>query len=76
MNPLAELDHLNLDAATQSQVAAWVQSLLDQAKQEADAQLQAKDIELQAKAAEIKRKDFKIEALTFELARLRGFSTA
>jgi len=60
----AELDQLNLDPAAKTQVAAMIQALLDQAKQEADAQLQAKD-------AEIKRKDFKIEALTFELARLR-----
>jgi hypothetical protein len=60
----AELDQLNLDPAAKTQVAAMIQALLEQAQQEADAQLQAKD-------AEIKRKDFKIEALTFELARLR-----
>lgn len=64
MKLCAELDQLNLDPAAKTQVTSMIHALLDQAKQEADAQLQAKD-------AEIKRKDFKIEALTFELARLR-----
>jgi len=63
MNPLIELDQLGLDPAAKIQVAAMIQSLLDQASQQA-AVLQAKD-------AEIKRKDVKIDALTFELARLR-----
>lgn len=71
MKLLAELDQLNLDPAAKTQVASMIHALLDQAKQEAGAQLQAKDVALQAKDAEIKRKDFKIEALTFELARLR-----
>jgi hypothetical protein len=42
----AELDQLNLDPAAKTQVAAMIQALLDQAKQEADAQLQAKDAEI------------------------------
>ncbi|MEQ1622805.1 MAG: IS66 family transposase, partial [Methylococcales bacterium] len=63
MNPLIELDQLGLDPAAKIQVAAMIQSLLDQASQQA-AVLQTKD-------AEIKRKDLKIDALTFELARLR-----
>jgi transposase len=71
MNPLIELDQLGLEAATKTQVAVMIQSLLDQANHQASAQLQAKDAQLQAKDAEIKRKDLKIDALTFELARLR-----
>lgn len=71
MNPLIELDQLGLDPAAKIQVAAMIQSLLDQANHQASAQLQAKDAQLQAKDAEIKRKDHKIDALTFELARLR-----
>jgi hypothetical protein len=71
MNPLIELDQLGLDPAAKIQVAAMIQSLLDQANHQASAQLQAKDAQLQSKDAEIKRKGFKIEALTFELARLR-----
>jgi len=78
MNPLIELDQLGLDPASQTQVAAMIQLLLDQANHQASEQLQAKGVErqiaqaaLQAKDDEIKRKDVKIEALTFELARLR-----
>ena len=63
MNPLAELDHLDLDTATKTKVAAVIQSLLDQANQDATT--------LQSKDALIKTKDIKIEALTFELAQLR-----
>lgn len=70
MNPLAELDQLNLDPAAKTQVAAVVQALLEQANQSV-AQLQAKDAELQAKNAEIEQKDFKIQALTLELAHIR-----
>jgi transposase len=78
MNPLIELDQLGLDPAAKTQVAAMIQSLLDQANHQASAQLQVKDAQLQiaqaalqTKDAEIKRKDLKIDALTFELARLR-----
>jgi hypothetical protein len=70
MNPLAELDHLNLDPATQTQVAAVVQVLLEQTQRDAEI-LRAKEVELQAKNAEIEQKDFKIQALTLELAHLR-----
>jgi len=63
MNPLAELDHLNLDPTAKTQVAAMIQALLDQAKQDAAA--------LQTKAAEIQSKDLKIQALTLELAHIR-----
>jgi transposase len=60
MKILEELDYLNLDAATKTQVATMIQSLLDQAKQEAEiyeSTLQAKDL--------------KIQALILELAHLR-----
>lgn len=63
MKLLAELDHLDLDPTAKSQVAALIQSLLDQAERDA-ALLQAKD-------AIIKAKDFKIEALTHEVAYYR-----
>lgn len=36
MNPLAELAHLNLDPATQAQVAAVVRALLEQAQRDAE----------------------------------------
>ena len=64
MNPIAELDHLDLNAAAKNQLAALIQSLIDQANKDAITQLQEKD-------ALIKAKDIKIEALTFELAHLR-----
>ena len=60
MKTLEELDNLNLDAATKTQVAAMIQSLLDQAKQEAETY----ESTLQAK-------DLKIQALVLELAHLR-----
>jgi len=53
MNPLAELDQLNLEPAAKTQVAALIQSLMEQ--QERDAKL-------------IQAKDVKIAALTHELA--------
>ncbi|MEQ1527747.1 MAG: IS66 family transposase [Methylococcales bacterium] len=56
MKSLAELDHLNLDPTAKSQVAALIQSLLDQTERD---------------AALIKAKDFKIEALTHEVAYYR-----
>ena len=56
MNPLAKLDHLNLNPAAKSEVAALIQSLLDQCERDAKT---------------IKAKDFKIEALTHELAHIR-----
>lgn len=61
MNSLAELDYLNLGSAAKAQIAALVQSLLDQQEHDANQLQQSKD-------AEIKAKDFKIEALTHELA--------
>jgi transposase len=63
MKSLADLDHLGLDPTAKAQVAAMVQSLLDQAERDA-ALLQSKD-------AIIKAKDFKIEALTHEVAYYR-----
>jgi len=53
MNPLAELDQLNLDPAAKSQVAAMLQALLEQTARDAKV-IQAKDV--------------KIAALTHELA--------
>jgi len=70
MNPLAELDQLNLDPAAKTQVAVMLQTLLEQAKQDAAA-LQTKDAALQTQAAEIQFKDQKIQALTYELAYIR-----
>lgn len=67
MNPLAKLDHLNLNPAAKSEVAALIQSLLDQADRDA-ALLQSQDAAINAKEAAIQAKDFKIEALTHELA--------
>lgn len=71
MNPLAQIDRLNLDHATRTQVAMVVQSLLDQAAEQHQATVNAKDAELAAKTAEIHRKDLKIQALTHELAHIR-----
>jgi len=82
MKPHAELNHLNLDPATKTQVAAMVQALIEQAQQEAiqasAAQLQVKDDELRAqrdllliKESVIKQKEIKIQALTHELLYLR-----
>lgn len=71
MNPFAELAQLRLDPAAQCEVAAVLESLLVQAKQEAADQLQTKDAQLQAKDAELRAKDLKIQALTLELAHLR-----
>ena len=56
MKSLAELDQLNLDPATKTQVAAMIQALLDQ--KENDAKI-------------IQAKDIKIEALTHEVAYYR-----
>ena len=56
MEILSQLDELNLDAAAKTQVVALVQSLMDQAKKDAE-NLQAKDL--------------KIQALILELAHLR-----
>ncbi len=56
MNPLAKLDHLDLNPAAKTQVAAMIQALLDQAKRDAKT---------------IQAKDFKIKALTHELAHIR-----
>ncbi|WGS86180.1 transposase [Methylomonas sp. UP202] len=60
MNPLAELDQLNLEPAAKTQVVAMLQALVEQAAQ--DAQTIAK------KDASIQAKDIKIAALTHELA--------
>ena len=56
MNPLAELDHLDLNPAAKTQMAAMIQALLDQVASDAKT---------------IRAKDCKIEALTHELAHIR-----
>lgn len=56
MKSLAQLDQLNLDAATKTQVADIVQTLLDQAEQAQQ---------------EIRAQELKIQMLTMELAHLR-----
>ncbi len=77
MNSLAELDQLDLDPAAKRQVAALVQSLLDQTERDAkllrlkEAEIQEKNAAILAKDSAIKAKDFKIEALTHELAHIR-----
>jgi transposase len=60
MNPLAELDRLNLEPAAKTHVAALLQALLDQAAWDAETR--------QANEAAIQAKDLKIAALTHELA--------
>lgn len=60
MNPLAKLDQLNLEPAVKTEVAALIQSLIEQA--ERDAKI------IQAKDAVIDAKGVKIAALTHELA--------
>ncbi len=72
MKSHAELDHLNLDPAAKTQVAAM------EAIQASAAQLQVKDDELRAqrdllliKESVIKQKEIKIQALTHELLYLR-----
>jgi transposase len=70
MNPLTELAHLNLDPDAKTQVAAVVQTLLEQAQRDAET-LRTQEAELQAKNAEIQAKDLKIQALTLELAHIK-----
>ena len=57
MKSLAELDYLNLDANTKTQVFDIVQTLLNQARQQAQQEIHAQTL--------------KIQALTLELAHLR-----
>ncbi len=57
MKSLAQLDQLNLDATTKQQVVDIVQTLLDQAQQQAQQEIRAQEL--------------KIQALTLELAHLR-----
>jgi hypothetical protein len=56
MKSLLELEQFDLESASQQQVAALVQALLEQVKKA---------------AAELQSKDEKIQALTYELAYLR-----
>jgi transposase len=70
MELLPELDQLDLDPATKTQVASVIQSLLEQGQRDAE-QLQAQEAVIQAKDGEIREKDFKIQALTHELAHIR-----
>jgi len=60
MKILDQLDKLNLDSAAKTQLAAWVQALLDQVKQEAEKY-----------ESDIQAKDLKIQALILEWAHLR-----
>jgi len=63
MKQLAELARLNLDPVARTQVEGMLQSLIEQAEQDAR-QLRIKDNEIQ-------QKDLKIQALTHELAHIR-----
>jgi len=56
MKSLLELEQFDLESASQQQVAALVQALLEQVKKA---------------ASELQSKDEKIQALTYELAYLR-----
>ena len=46
MKSLTQLDQLNLDAATKQQVADIVQTLLDQARQQAKQEIRAQEIKI------------------------------
>ncbi|KJV04940.1 transposase, partial [Methylocucumis oryzae] len=70
MKTLADIDRLDFEPATKSQVVDMIRVLLDQTVQDREL-LQLKDAQIQAKDAVIRAKDFKIEALTHELAHLR-----
>lgn len=67
MDVIAQLDRLNLDPAAKMALANSIQSLLEQAKREAE----KREADLKAKETEIQAKDLKIQALTLELAHLR-----
>ena len=47
MNPLAKLDQLNLEPAAKTEVAALIQSLIEQAERDAKI-IQAKDVKIAA----------------------------
>ncbi|NOR81350.1 MAG: IS66 family transposase [Methyloprofundus sp.] len=70
MELLPELNQLDLDLATKTQVASVIQPLLEQGQRDAE-QLQAQEAVIQAKDGEIREKDFKIQALTHELVHIR-----
>ncbi len=67
MNPLTELDQLNLEPAAKTQVAAMLQALIEQAVRNAQTIANQQE-RLQAKETVIQAKDLKIAALTHELA--------
>jgi len=77
MKTPAELTAFDLETATKTELAALVQSLLEQVQRDADT-LAAKDAEIKCNVAQIEAnkaviqaKDVKIEALTHELAHIR-----
>jgi transposase len=70
MKSLAELEHFDLNTASQSDMADMIQTLIAQVQRDAET-LSAKDAAIQAKDAAIRAKDFKIEALTHEIAYYR-----
>jgi transposase len=67
MNLLAELDQLNLEPAAKAQVAAMLQTLVEQAAQDAQTIANQQQL-LQTKDASLQAKEVKIAALTHELA--------
>jgi len=67
MNPLAELDQLNLEPAAKTQFAAMIQALIEQAAQDAQTIADQQRL-LQTKDSSLQAKDIKIAALTHELA--------
>lgn len=67
MNPLAELDQLNLNPAAKKQVAALLKGLTDRAEQDAQV-IEHQQQLLEAKDKSLQTKDIKITALTHELA--------
>jgi len=67
MNPLAELDQLNLEPAAKTHVAAMIQALVEQAAQDAQTIADQQHL-LQSKATSLQAK---VAALTHELAYYR-----
>jgi transposase len=67
MNPLADLDRLNLEPAAKTHIAGLLQALVDQVARDAET-LQAHAQTLADNEAVIQAKDLKIARLTHELA--------
>lgn len=71
MKMLEQLDHLQLDEAAKTQVAALLQAALEQGQNEAATKAEQYQSDLKNKDAELHAKELKIQALMLELAHLR-----